>query len=188
MDAFVDTLAPKLANCWKDLHAFSCLSNMAYQTTRKLSPDTYNEVMISVLYRLTHLCFEVGSPQETIRIGLLVFSSTIFLMPYYTTQPYGHLLDLFTTNLLELYNSRSATIPEPIMLWLVVLYNMVIYKEHAPESRHTIWLDKAVSLSMADTWSQIHNILKSVMWVDFIHDSTGNEICHEALKRLGETQ
>ncbi|RQM05919.1 hypothetical protein DH86_00002579, partial [Scytalidium sp. 3C] len=58
MDAFVDTLAPKLANCWKDLHAFSCLSNMAYQTTRKLSPDTYNEVMISVLYRLTHLCFE----------------------------------------------------------------------------------------------------------------------------------
>jgi hypothetical protein len=72
----VDALNPKLANGWKDLHA--CLSNLAYQTTCKLSPDTYNEMMISILYRLKHLSFEDGPLQEAIRAGSLTFSSTIF--------------------------------------------------------------------------------------------------------------
>jgi hypothetical protein len=87
--AFAATnLDTRLHNTLRDLHSFSCISNLAYQTTRKLSPEIYNEMMISILYRLTHLSFESDPLQETVRIGLLAFSSTIFMQRHYKKQPY----------------------------------------------------------------------------------------------------
>ena len=182
--AFVDALDPKLANGWKDLHAFSCMSNLAYQTTRKLSPDTYNEVMISVLYRLTHLSFEDDPLQEAIRAGLLTFSSTIFLTRHYMKQPYEHIFNLFSSALFKLCQSTSIIVPRPIMLWLMILYHVVAYKEPSPEDWLSIWLDKAVSLTRVDTWPQGHRILKSVMWVDFVHDAPGKKAFEAAIQRL----
>lgn len=87
---------PKLRNAFRDLHAFSCLSNLAYQTTRKLSPAFYNEMMESILYRLTHLQFETDPIQEALRIGLLALSSTIFMQRQFMSQPSDHLLNLYT--------------------------------------------------------------------------------------------
>lgn len=182
--AFVDALEPKFGNCWKDLHAFSCMSNLAYQTTRKLSPDTYNEMMISILYRLMYLSFEEGSLQEVIRTGLLTFSSTIFLTRLYRRQPYEHLFHLFSSALLKLCQSTSIIVPRPIMLWLMVLYHVVAYKNSTPGDWQSIWLGKAVSLSGAKVWSQAHAILKSIMWVDFVHEAPGKKAFEAAVHRL----
>jgi hypothetical protein len=182
--AFVDALDPKLGNSWKDLHAFSCLSNLAYQTTRKLSPDTYNEMMISILYRLTHLSFEDDSLQEAIRTGLLTFSSTIFLTRHYMKQPYEYLVNLFSSALFKLCQSTSIIVPRPIMLWLMILYHVVAYKEPSPEDWQSVWLDKAVSLTRVNTWPQAHRILKSIMWVDFVHDTPGKKAFEAAIQRL----
>lgn len=182
--AFVDALDPKLANSWKDLHAFSCLSNLAYQTTRKLSPNTYNEMMISILYRLTHLSFKDNPLREAIRTALLTFSSTIFMTRHYMQQPYEHLFNLFSSALFELCQSKSIIVPRPIMLWLMMLNRMVAYEEPSPEDWLSVWLDKAVSLTRVDTWPQAHRILKSVMWVDFVHDAPGKKAFEAAIQRL----
>jgi hypothetical protein len=182
--AFVDALDPKLANGWKDLHAFSCLTNLAYQTTRKLSPDTYNEMMISILYRLTHLSFEDDPLQEAIRTSLLTFSSTIFLTRHYMKQPYEHIFNLLSSALFKLCQSTSIIVPRPIMLWLMILCHAVAYKEPSPEDWLSVWLDKAISLTRVDTWPQAHSILKSVMWVDFVHDAPGKKAFEAAIQRL----
>ena len=184
LDAFVDALDPKFGNCWKDLHAFSCMSNLAYQTTGKLSPVTYNEMMISILYRLLHLSFEESSLQEAIRIGLLTFSSTIFLTRLYMKQPYEHLFSLFSNSLSKLCQSTSIIVPQPIMLWLMILYHMVSYKQPSPEDWHSVWLGKAVSLTRVKAWPDARGILKSVMWVDFVHDAPGKEAFESAAQRL----
>jgi hypothetical protein len=182
--AFVDALDPKLANSWKDLHAFSCMSNLAYQTTRKLSPDTYNEMMISILYRLTHLSFKDDPLQEAIRTGLLTFSSTIFLTRHFMKQRYEHLFNLFSSALFKLCQSTRIIVPRPIMLWLMILYHVVAYREPSPEDWLSVWLDKAVPLTRVDTWPQAHRILKSVMWVDFVHDAPGKKAFEAAIQRL----
>lgn len=187
IDAFVDALDPRLGNCWKDLHAFSCMSNLAYQTTRKLSPFTYNEMMISILYRLMYLSFEEGSPQEAIRIGLLTFSSTIFLTRLYMKQPYERLFNLFDSSLFKLCQCTSTIVPQPIMLWLMILYHMVAYRQPSPGDWQSVWLGKAVSLTGIETWPQARIIPKSVMWVDFVHDAPGKkafEVAAERLERL----
>ena len=184
MEVFVDALDPRFGNCWRDLHAFSCLSNLAYQTTRKLSPDTYNEMTISILYRLMHLSFKEDPLQEVIRTGLLIFSSTLFLTRVYMKQPYEHLFEIFSSALFKLCHSTSITVPQPIMLWLMILYHMVADKEPSSEDWQSIWLFKAVSLAEVNNWPEAHSILKSVMWVDFAHTTLGKRAFEEAMEYL----
>jgi hypothetical protein len=182
--AWVETLDAKLGNCWKDLHAFSCLSNLAYQTTRKLSPETYNEMMISILYRLMDLSFEDDILQEAIRLGLLTFSSTIFLARQYMQQPYERLYRLFGSALLKLCQSPSIVVPSPIMLWLLALYHVVAYKQPAPEDWQTVQFGKAISLTRVRKWPGAHELLKAVMWVGFVHDVPGKRVFEVAVQHL----
>ena len=183
INIFVDALNTKLGNYWKDLHAFSCMSNLAYQTTRKLSPDIYNEMMISVLYRLMSLSFEKASLEEAIRIALLTFSSTIFLTSSYMTQPYERPFNIFSRALFSLCQSTNAVVPPAVMLWLLLLYHLVAYEEPRPQDWQIIWLRKAVLIAGMKGWNDAHTLVRSVMWVDFVHDLPGKKAYKTAVQR-----
>lgn len=186
--AFVENLDSKLNNCWRDIHAFSCLSNLAYQTTRKLSPETYNEMMVSILYRLTQLSFTDDLLQETVRVALLVYCTTIFLTRSFLGQPYDHLFETFKTELSQLCHISAAVVPAPVMLWLMLLYHVTVYKGPDLDSWADDWLDRAVSLAGVEPWAEAHPVLRSIMWVDFVHDSTGKKAFLEATRRLQTTE
>ena len=175
---------PRLYNVLRDLHVFCCISNLAYQTTRKLSPKTYNEVMISILYRLTHLSFESDPLQEAIRIGLLAFSSTIFMQRQFMKQPYRHLLDLYNNSLSNLHMAMGINLPVPISLWLAILLHVVIDDELSIEDWQTFSLEKAIFRAGIDSWPQASEILRSVAWVAFIHDRRGKQAFEAVFSRL----
>jgi hypothetical protein len=188
-DAIVSTFAettldPRLRNALRDLHAFTCISNVAYQTTRKLSPDTYNEMMMSVLYRLTHLSFESDILQETIRTGLLVFSSTIFMQRIFMDQPYDHLLSLYTNALSRLRKSTDVDSPVPIVLWLTMLPHVVAREDPSRADWQSVWLDEAILRADINSWTQALEILRSIAWVNFIHDRLGKQAFEAAMLRL----
>ena len=188
IDAFAETtLNAKLHNTLRDLHAFSCLSNLAYQTTRKFSPETYNEIMISVFYRLTSLSFKSEPLQEAIRSGLLSFSSTIFMQRQFMGLRYDHLLDLYDDALSTLRNIADVDLPPPIELWLIMLANIVARKESSGDDWKRVWLDEAIFRARIVSWSQAREMLKSVAWIDFIHDPPGKRISEQAMSRLGRT-
>ncbi len=188
ISAFVDTLDSKLRDCWKDIHAFSCLSNLAYQTTQKLSPETYNEMMISNFYRLTHLSFEDDLSHEIIRLALLTFCSTLFLTRLYLGQPYERLFDLFSSTLSRLCQDPGTVVPDSITLWLMILHHVVADKESSSEAWESVQLSKAIALTRMDTWSQAHQVLRSIMWVDFVHDAPGRRVFDAARKRMGDLE
>lgn len=182
---FVAALDPKLANCWKDIHSFSCLSNLAYQTDRKLSSDTYNEMMISILYRLMHLPSVDEVVPALIRTALLTYCSALFLTRmYHQGNPYEHLIELFSTQLWKLHQSASIGIPRPVVLWLLVTYHWVAYNDPSPKKWQTLWLDETIALGRGAIWADTNKILKSVMWVDFVHDTLGIKIFDAAMERL----
>jgi hypothetical protein len=178
------TLDTRLHNALRDLHTFSCISNVAYQTTRKLSPDTYNEMMISILYRLTHLSFESDPLQEAIRTGLLVFSSTIFMQRYFKDQPYDHLLNLYSKALSRLHKSTGIDLPVPIVLWLTILSHVVAHEEPSPTERRNVWLGQAILRAGIESWPQALEILRSIAWVDFIHNQPGKQAFERAMFHL----
>ena len=185
--AFAETAVDiRLHNALSDLHAFSCLSNLAYETTRKLSPETYNETMISILYRLTHLSFESDPLQEAFRSGLLAVSSAIFMQRQFMKQPYDHLLNLYSTTLSRLRKATDIDLPVPVVLWLIMLSHVVAHKEPARGDWSTVWLDEAISRAGIDSWSQAREILKSVVWIDFIHDQLGKKVFESAMLRIGK--
>lgn len=175
----------RLHNAVKDLHAFSCLSNLAYQTTRKLAQETYNEMMISIFYRLTHLSFENDLLQEVIRSGLLAFASAIFMQRQFMEQPYDRVLKLYNHALSKLRKATDVDLPIPMVLWLTMLAQLVAHVEPSHTDWKRIWLDETVSRAGISSWSQAREMLKSVAWVDFIHDRPGKAIFESAVLRLG---
>lgn len=175
----------RLHNALRDLHAFSCISNLAYQTTRKLSPEIYNEIMISILYRLTRLSFENDPMQEAIRIGLLAVSSTIFMQRQYMEHPYDHLSNLYRTAMYKLHETTDITLPVPVELWLIILLRVVMPKESSTSDWLSVWLDHTVLRAEIDSWSQAREILRSIVWVDFIHDRLGKPTFEDTMRRLG---
>lgn len=178
------TVDRRLHNALRDLHTFSCFSNVAYQTTRKISPVTYNEMMISILYRLTHLSFKSDPTQEVIRIGLLVFSTSLFMQRHFMGQPYAHLWNLYSNALERLQNSTQIHLPVSILLWLMMLPHVVAHKEPSLADLRNVWLDNAISCTGVDSWSQAREILRSMAWVDFIHDRRGKQAFGAAIVRL----
>lgn len=189
-DADVGTFAEavmdsRLHNALQDLHAFSCMSNVAYQTTRKLSRDTYNEMMISILYRLTHLSFPDDPSQEAIRIGLLVFSSIIFVQRYFKGRSYDHLLKLFDNSLLR-FRESTIDLPAPMVLWLAVLPHIAAQEEFCPVDWRSVWLDQAVVDTDIDSWPKASEVLRSIAWIGFIHDERGKQIFEAAAHRRRE--
>ncbi|KAH8883130.1 hypothetical protein GQ53DRAFT_431214 [Thozetella sp. PMI_491] len=169
-------LDARLANCWKDLHAFSCLSNLAFQTTGTLSPVTYHEAMISIIYRLAHLSFEDATVQEAIRVGLLVFASTLFITRFRLSLPLQGLLTSLENCLFVLHQSNNIDLPLPIALWLIASYLAVVSEQAPPKSWQSTRLSTLIVLAKVDTWSRIREILKSIMWVEFIHDEPGRKL------------
>ena len=181
---FKNTLDTRLYNAVRDLHTFSCISNLAFQTTRKLSPAIYNEMMISILYRLTCLSFERSPLQEVIRTGLLAFSSTIFMQRHYMEQSYDNLSNLYFKALFRLLEYIVVDIPGPILLWLTMFSYVVAPRLPSPTDSRNIWLDNAVLRSGVASWPEAREILRSIMWVDFVHDRLGKQNLEAAITRL----
>jgi hypothetical protein len=170
-----NNLEQPLLNAWKDLHAFPCFSNLAYQTTRKLSPEIYNEMMTSILYRLTHLSFKNNIFQETIRTALLAFASTIFMIRPFADQPYSHLFEFYGDLLFRLRQSKGIALPVAINLWLSILFHTTSNTDRAAMDRDSGWLKEAVIRANISSWTEAHDMLRSVMWVGFVHDRFGKQ-------------
>lgn len=174
----------RLHNAMRDLHTFSCISNLAYQTTRKLSPEIYNEIMISILYRLTNLSFESDPFQEALRVGLLAISSTLFMQRQLVEHPYDHLLNLHRKSLLKLRESTDIDVPVPIVLWLTMLLHVVENREPSPPDWLSVWLDEAIFRARIESWHRAHEILRSMVWVNFVHDRCGMAAFEAAMLRV----
>lgn len=178
------TLDIRLRNVLRDIHAFSCISNLAYETTCKLPSDIYNEIMISILYRLTHLSFESDPLQESIRTGLMAFSSAIFIQRDFMKCPYDQLLNIYRNALLTLRNSTNIDVPVHIVLWLAMLLHLVAHKEPSPADWQSVWLEEAILQASINSWPQAREILRSVVWVSFIHDRPGKQVFEAGMLRL----
>ncbi|KAJ4311630.1 hypothetical protein N0V84_010344 [Fusarium piperis] len=166
----MDSWDYKLKSAFKDLRDFSALANQLIPSRHKLEPEIFQEIMLSVQYRLLVLGYSLDEHplREAIRLGLLAYESTIFL------QIKGVKLksDLFTLQLREAIEAipvEGEAIAN-VKLWLLLIGSMVIFDSKAS------WLGQSIqSLTGRQTWSQVRKRVKEVMWIDIIHDPAGSE-------------
>jgi hypothetical protein len=76
--AFYD-INEELTRAWIVISDFCSVINFAVESEQRISTETLLDTMSSVMYRLLDMSFEANSSDEAIRLGLLAFSSGIFL-------------------------------------------------------------------------------------------------------------
>jgi hypothetical protein len=169
MEAFLKTLDPRLSNVWKDLEEFVKLSNIASQTGRKLQPNIFSEVMVSILYRLLALSVESVS-ENAFRLGMMAFAASIFFRWRDMKQRQVYLDDTFKDALLEL-KKASIQPPDSILLWLLVIWRTNSGQD-CNDKVFEGWILEVMGELATCSWSEMHRVLKSVLWIDCLFDAS----------------
>lgn len=99
-------------------------------------------------------------------------------------RPYDHLLKLYSNALFRLNQCKDIDLPIAIELWLTIMSHVVAHQDHSPADWQSVWLDKAILRANITLWPQASELLRSIAWVDFIHDRRGKQAFEAALLRI----
>ncbi|KAH8658493.1 hypothetical protein BX600DRAFT_66193 [Xylariales sp. PMI_506] len=180
---FAKGLDWRLLNVWKDLQRFSETCNLVYQTGYKLMPEEFCDIITSILYRLLHLSFEPSSIEDVLRISMSVFGASIFYGHANFGQAFPRLREGFHDALGLLRNSYIAAAPPSILFWLLMTWH-VSFSAAEDDVSYNSWLDETIRAIAVLSWAQARLLLKSLMWVDFVHDAPAAIILNDALARI----
>jgi hypothetical protein len=167
-----------------DLRTFSASANMAAQTTRKIDPELFQEVLISVNYRLMLLeSKKLGADGsfELLCLAMLAFSASVFLQ----TACHGMIFGILTTKIVSIMSGigwATNAMPSAVNLWIQFMLAMTSLK--TPD--HDLALDTLGDLvrrSALTTWTDMRTMLKRVLWINALHDRVGEQIFNQVLLR-----
>ena len=163
----------RLQNTFKDLRDFSCLANQLSPTSQKLKPEAFQEIMLSIQYRLLQLHFSEPL-QEALRVGLLAYESTIFLQIQGTKLKSESFRDQMKEAIQAVPVLGEAT--ANAKLWLLLVGSMMVF-EGTEE-----WLVQTIrTLAGRQGWEDVRARVRDVMWIDVIHDNPGRK-AYEAVQ------
>ena len=164
----------ELAEAWDFLTRFCSAINAAAETKRQLDKEVLLNAMASSMYRLLHMRhFERNSINDAIRLGLLVFSSHVFLKWQDISLPHPYLPNRYRECLLNL--KLSGTFPPQILLWLLTVGSIAVFTA-ADYSWLEPWVHDSIELCEPRTWADLRGQLKSLPWIDILHDVPGQAI------------
>ncbi|CAM1505951.1 Fc.00g115880.m01.CDS01 [Cosmosporella sp. VM-42] len=181
LSEFLETLDGRLFNVWKDLQEFSRLSNLAYQTSSKLPPNTFSEIMVSVLYRLMNLVFNESPVEDAVRLGMITFTAAMFFRWREMRQRQGYLDDAFRVALQKLEHTSTQG-PYVVLLWLLMMWNICV-PDRSGDGLFVDWLDDIILNSHFQSWMEARNVLKKIIWINYMHDAPGKMLFDAAVSR-----
>ncbi|KAG0649238.1 hypothetical protein D0Z07_4287 [Hyphodiscus hymeniophilus] len=176
----------KLCGVWADLREFTRSANLAFQTGQKIGCILFQEVLLSVLYRL--LLFDVGTCplDEAFLIGMLAFSTNIFLRMHGVTMRFETLSARFRTSTLGIQSLEHDDSLAGFKLWLLFVASMPIVAD-----REDPWikteLQKTLDHSSLTSWKAVSNNLKDYLWIGGLHDDGGKNAFEVARSHSSET-
>jgi hypothetical protein len=169
---------PELRQVFVDLMSISRLFNDKHAVVR-LDPYAYQEILISVCYRLTHHHPLAGDGYENDNenacyIGLLALTSTL-LFNY--NQPRRLAYDLLAKKLRNaieraLYNKL---VEETTFLWLLFAAGISVFN-----ASDQAWLIPQIKTLLCtlniDSWPTARSKIKTLPWIDAAHETSGKEL------------
>lgn len=169
----------ELAEAWTFLQRFCSAINAAAESKRQLGKQTLLNAMASSMYRLLNMKnFDYTSIDEAIRLGLLVFSSHIFLTWQDISLPHPYLPNTYRTCLLNI--KLPDTFPPQFLLWLLMVGALSIFTS-ADHSWLVPWVRASIELCEVRTWTELRVQLKVFPWIDILHDVPGKAIYEAAV-------
>ena len=172
-DVFLYDIDDELARAWEVMGGFCRIINFVAESKHRIAAETFLDTMASVIYRLLAMSqFEAGSIDEVIRLGLLAFSSSVFLQWKQLGLSYDHLTNTYRDCLARL---NSSNVPSRLLLWLLMVGAVSVFGR-TDDKWLTPWLRVNMDLSEVESWSDMQDILKSFMWIGLVLDEAGKAV------------
>ncbi|UPL01982.1 hypothetical protein LCI18_012916 [Fusarium solani-melongenae] len=176
---FLASLDARLRLVWDDLKTYSQSANIAAHGGLDMDTMLYQEVMVSAHYRLIRLRFELGTINGTICLALLAFASSVFLQGGGVWIRHEHLYRQLKKSF-AVAKDRKGDLPPQVKLWLYVF--CVAFDTHKPSRS---WLRSGLAELLQSqglrSWDGVRASLKSVLWVNKIHDAIARNFVEEML-------
>jgi hypothetical protein len=172
----------RLHHIWADTRECCDIFNLAFLTRRKLEPRLFQEIIISVQYRLLHLQYlddfsfenRVDSQNrlhEVLRCSVLAFTTTIF-MKIINMEVRYHLLGLQLKAALSALDKPVDSREWELRVWICFVASITLFRGREHE-----WLAVALTQSLGalelTSWLEVKAALKRHLWIDMIHDAEG---------------
>ncbi|OTA52248.1 hypothetical protein K449DRAFT_391545 [Hypoxylon sp. EC38] len=168
---------PKSLNCqlamiWTTMGGFCSLINFTANSKTRIPKEAFLGTMASVMYGLIDMEFDVRSTNEVIRLGLLAFSSSVFLQWKQMRMSYAHFSTLYKDCLMRV---DFSDIPAQLQLWLLMVgaisvFGKTDYDWLKPPLRTTM------NLCQIGSWTDMRHLLSTFMWIEIVHDEPGKSI------------
>lgn len=166
----------RLRHVLADAREFCTIANLAHVTGRKMKPHLFQEIMVSLQYRLLHLDYSASgcsAMDEAIRLAILCFTTTVFLQVAGIGTRYYRLAAQFRKALL------SLEIPTTQSSWHLRLWMLVAAAISTP-LKSCKWLQVALIEGLNQgqicNWTEMKLVLKNFLWIDAIHDAAGQKV------------
>jgi hypothetical protein len=169
-----DEIDSELARVWRLTSDFCSVINFAVESRQRITVDTFLDTMVSVMYRLLGMRFDVNSTDEAIRLGLLCFSCSVFLHWTQLGMSYPHLASGFRECLARL-TTTSSRVSAQLVLWLLMAGAVSVFDSSDHEWLKPLLLVN-IGLCEIDSWSKMQDLLMSFMWIGLVHDKPGKGV------------
>ncbi|KAK6383444.1 hypothetical protein LTS17_002736 [Exophiala oligosperma] len=173
---FLSKLNAQLAAAWVTMSHFCAQVNAAAEDDGpKVTEETFLQNMMAIMYPLLHQHYQIGSLEEAVRLGLLAFSSPLFLHWNRVELPDRRFTSAYREALATM-TLVGADIAPRERLWLF----MVGALSMSHESESMKWLLPRLRMDIeqcgVSSWSDMQQVLRSFLWVGFVYDVPGKEL------------
>ncbi|EXJ95173.1 hypothetical protein A1O1_00292 [Capronia coronata CBS 617.96] len=204
LGTYVDATAiADLSRAWTVMTRFCSAINSAAEHKRRLPQETLLNTMTSVMYPLLNLHLERRSESdptsvpdaeaEAGRLGLLAFSSHVFLRWQEVEAPQTYFPETYRSCLLHLRlgvgdtltttttSTTSTSTPQfNFLLWLLVVGAISVFTP-ADDVWLMPWIRALVNLCGIREWNDLRARLKRLPWIDILHDKPGRKVFESAV-------
>ncbi|KAK4948641.1 hypothetical protein LTR10_012645 [Elasticomyces elasticus] len=168
-----------LVQAWTYLQRFCSTITAAAEHKRQLPKEILLSAMGPVMYRLLRMkSFDTTSIDEAVRLGLLVFSSHIFLSWQGVKPRSTYLPNTYRSCLLNL--KLPSALPPKILVWLLMTGALSVFHE-ADGPWLMPWLQGNIELCEVHDWCELRSQLQAFPWIDFLDDNLGRTIFDAAV-------
>jgi hypothetical protein len=168
---FLENIDKRVSRAWFIMEQFCSLINRSFEANHKIPQVILLDTIASVMYNLLDLRFGSSSVDEAIRLGLLAFSSSVFLQWQAVKQPYRHLATAYQNCLFGISSSRQ--VPSYLSLWLLIICGISTFD--APNDNLRPLLRAKIELSEVSSWGEMRDIMGSFLWIGWVLDKAGEK-------------
>ncbi|CAI6341392.1 unnamed protein product [Periconia digitata] len=183
LTALCQRFDPELAAIWVAMAGFSAQVNAAsHDAGPRISEEHFLESMTSIMYRLLLRRYPIGSIDEAFRLGLIAFSSPVFLHWNRVELPDEKFIAAYRHAIMSL-RLKSTNIEPHELVWLLMV--AAVSKAHELKSLEWLipWLKIILETCYVQTWYDLKSMLHRVMWIDLVYDSVAQDMFDTVMKR-----